>query len=123
MKAALSAFAGVLGESPLEKYFITGIFISGRKNTMVAVKGIYQGGDTVKLSALSVPVNEPYEVVVAFLNPLQHSENSIQAKEKNNARRLEAFQFIMQYKGILPSDFDYKKELAEYRDERYGHFD
>jgi len=27
------------------------------------------------------------------------------------------------YCGVLPDDFDYKKELAEYRDERYGNID
>jgi hypothetical protein len=28
---------------------------------MVAVRGIYQGGDTVKLDAMPVPVHGPYE--------------------------------------------------------------
>jgi hypothetical protein len=26
----------------------------------------------------------------------------------------------MKYKGRLPPDFDYRKELADYREERYG---
>jgi hypothetical protein len=90
---------------------------------MVAVRGIYKGGDTVKLEAMSVPVQEPYEVIVAFLNPVQQPEHSIETAEEKNARRQKAFQRFMQYRGTLPADFDYKKELAEYRNERYGHID
>ena len=90
---------------------------------MIAVRGIYQGGDTVKLDISSVPVQEPYEVVVEFLNPLQQSEESGEKPEEKKARRQKAFGRFMQYRGTLPADFDYKKELAEYRDERYGHID
>ena len=93
---------------------------------MVAVKGIYQGGDTVKLDYFSLltaklpaqPV-EPYEVVVSFVKPVQKFEKA----EINNERRREAFQNFMQHSGTLPADFDYKKELNDYRDERYGHID
>ena len=89
---------------------------------MIAVKGIYQGGNTVKLDSSFEPVNEQYEVVVAFLNPANHSKNHDKAEEKL-ARRQEGFQHFMQYRGTLPADFDYKKELADYRDERHGYID
>ena len=88
---------------------------------MVAVRGVYQGGDTVKLDAMPIPVHGSYEVVVAFLNPVQQSEDSQETTEKKHARKQKAFQSFMQYRGILPTDFDYKKELTEYRNERYGH--
>jgi len=84
---------------------------------MVAVKGIYQGGDTVKLDSLSVPFAEPYEVVVAFLNPVQ----DIDKTEVINKRRQAAFERFMLYGGTLSADFDYKKELNDYREEHYGH--
>jgi len=84
---------------------------------MVAVKGIYQGGDTVKIDSLSVQFAEPYEVVVAFLNPIQKVDKA----ETINKRRQEAFERFMQYGGTLSADFDYKKELNNYREERYGH--
>jgi len=84
---------------------------------MVAVKGIYQGGDTVKLDSFSVPVAEPYEVVVAFLNPLQNIDKT----ETNKKERQEAFERFMKYGGSLSAGFDYKKELNDYREERYGH--
>ena len=35
-------------------------------------------------------------------------------------RKNDAFQNFKRYKGALPLDFDYKKELAEYRNERHG---
>jgi hypothetical protein len=41
-------------------------------------------------------------------------------EEKDLAERQAAFDGFMKYAGRLPSDFDYKKELAEYREERYG---
>ena len=90
---------------------------------MIAVRGIYQGGDTVKLDISTVPVQEPYEVVVEFLNPLQQFEESGEKVNEKQAKRQQAFERFRQYRGILPADFDYKKELAEYRDERYGHID
>jgi len=84
---------------------------------MVAVKGIYQGGDTVKLDSLSIPFAEPYEVVVAFLNPIQNIDKTETIKK----RKQEAFERFMQYGGTLSADFDHKKELNDYREERYGH--
>ena len=95
---------------------------------MIAVRGIYHGGDTVKLDISSVPVQEPYEVVVEFLNPLRQPEESDEKAEEKQARREKAFERFMQYRGVLPADFDYKKELAKYRDERAngvsnGHID
>ena len=86
---------------------------------MVAVKGIYQGGDTVKLDSLSVRFTEPYEVVVAFLNPIQNIDKT----ETINNKRQEAFERFMQYGGTLSADIDYKKELNDYREERYGNID
>jgi len=85
---------------------------------MVAVKGIYQGGDTVKIDSLSVQFAEPYEVVVAFLNPIQKIN-----KTETSKKRQVAFERFMQYGGTLSADFDYKKELNDYREERYGHID
>ena len=88
---------------------------------MVAVKGIYQGGDTIKLDISTIPVQGPYEVVVAFLNPVQQPKNTDETAEEIYAKRQEAFNHFKQYRGTLPPDFDYKKELSAYRDERYDH--
>ena len=48
--------------------------------------------------------------------------SSYDAEEQNSPRQ-EAFQNFMKYKGTLPDGFDCKKELADYRNERYGHID
>jgi len=90
---------------------------------MIAVRGIYQGGDTVKLDISSIPVQEPYEVVVEFLNPLRQSEESGEKTERKCARKEKAFQRFMQYRGVLPADFDYRKELDDSRNDRYDHID
>jgi hypothetical protein len=89
---------------------------------MVAVKGLYNGGDTVKINAGSLSfIHEPYEVVVAFLRPVKTSRNyDGGAMEQTPDKRKAGFQTFMNYKGILPADLDYRKKLADYRDERYG---
>jgi hypothetical protein len=89
---------------------------------MVAVKGVYDGGDIVKIDAGSVSfIHEPYEVVVAFLHPVKNGQGyDGKAAEQVPDKRTTGFQTFMKYKGILPADFDYRKELADYRDERYG---
>ena len=86
---------------------------------MIAVKGIYQSGDIVKLNG-SVPVFEPYEVVVTFLNPARQPASTEEKDEETLTRRQEGYRRFMQYRGLLSADFDYKKELDEYREERHG---
>jgi len=49
--------------------------------------------------------------------------NAGETAEEKRARMQEAFQRFTLYRGTLPADFDYKKELSEYRNERYGHID
>jgi hypothetical protein len=89
---------------------------------MVAVKGVYKGGDMVKIDAGSVSsIHEPYEVVVAFLHPVKAGQGSDdEAAKQVLDKRKAGFQTFMKYKGSLPADFDCRKELADYRDERYG---
>jgi hypothetical protein len=65
--------------------------------------------------------------VIKFIRAIDDdvgAENEIAGQNDNHSERLAerqaAFDGFMQYAGRLPSDFDYKKELAEYREERYG---
>ena len=69
------------------------------------------------MDSLPVRFTEPYEVVVAFLNPIQNIDKT----EASNNKRQEAFERFMHYGGTLSADIDYKKELNDYREERYGH--
>jgi hypothetical protein len=89
---------------------------------MIAVKRLYNGGDTVKIDAdLLSFIHEPYEVLVAFLHPARTGGNyDDRAMEQAPDKRKAGFQTFMNYKGILPADFDCHKELSDYRDERYG---
>jgi hypothetical protein len=79
---------------------------------MFAVKGIYSGDKTVQLER-AAPVNEGYEVIVTFVRSPQESENDLAQRQAGLAQ-------FMKYHKTLRADFDYKKELAEYREERYG---
>ena len=60
-----------------------------------------------------------------FIRAIENdSENELTMQNENPSgdfeKRQAAFDGFMQYAGRLPADFDYKKELAEYREERYG---
>jgi hypothetical protein len=87
---------------------------------MFAVKGIYSGERTVRLEK-AAPVNEGYEVIVTFVSPPRQTEaNHILENEKDLAERQAGFAQFMKYHKTLRADFDYKKELIAYREERYG---
>jgi hypothetical protein len=75
---------------------------------------------------LSIPaeyIGEEVEILVFPVNSADKFLGAVNDTEEKQARRQEAFQRFMQYRGTLPADFDYKKELAEYRNERYGYTD
>ena len=79
--------------------------------------------DTSRIN-LSIPaeyIGEEVEILVFPVNSSVNFQEPVYSTEVQCARRQEAYQDFMKYKGTLPADFDYKTELAEYRDERYGH--
>ncbi|MDR2468083.1 MAG: hypothetical protein LBD22_03890 [Spirochaetaceae bacterium] len=86
---------------------------------MYAVNGYYMGGDTVKIERNDFPVSAPYKVVVTFIEPASADAGKVRAGEEL-AKSREAFARLSKYHKSLPADFDYKKELAEYREERFG---
>lgn len=45
----------------------------------------------------------------------EHLENSVDTSES-----IEGFRVLQSFAGTLPSDFDYKKELEEMREEKYA---
>ena len=68
------------------------------------------------------------EKVYQFIQNLQSEQNSatktiLKTTENNQSKAVESYQALQSYVGILPKDFDYKKELEEARKEKYGHFD
>jgi hypothetical protein len=90
---------------------------------MLAVKGLYSGGDTVTIDRQTVPLTGHYEVMVTFLRPAKESSVQtveIDAPQDEYKRRRASFERLLKYAGRLSVDFDYKKELARWRDERFG---
>ena len=73
---------------------------------------------------LSIPAEYIGKEVEVLVFPVKSSVNPQEATnglEEHYTRKQQAFERFMRYRGTLPADFDYKKELTEYRDERYGH--
>ncbi len=57
--------------------------------------------------------------VVAYLRNFNSSE--FPNKDRNAA--MEGLRVLQSFAGTLPADFDYKKELEEAREEKYGRID
>jgi len=79
---------------------------------MLVITGIFEDGRFIPDEPVSIPQKK--KVIVTI-------EEKITENEQNTAIRNKAFTSFMQYKGILPENFDYKKELSDYREERHGH--
>jgi predicted DNA-binding antitoxin AbrB/MazE fold protein len=80
---------------------------------MLIVDGFFENG-------VFVP-EKPLTDIKGRQKAVLNIENTTETDEEKRARREKAFKDFSQYKGTLPADFDYKKKLSEYRDERYGH--
>lgn len=63
--------------------------------------------------------------VVEILKSLHNfADSGTAVKRKSDTdEAMEALRNLKKYKGILPKNFDYKKELQESREERYGNID
>ncbi|GHV82557.1 hypothetical protein AGMMS49991_11150 [Spirochaetia bacterium] len=62
-------------------------------------------------------------VLVTIIRDVQHEIAPAKSFPSDIEKRQAAFKAFSRFKGTLPADFDYKKELAEYREERYGRAD
>jgi hypothetical protein len=60
---------------------------------MIAVNGLYVGGDTVKIEKLDVPVNPSCKVIVTFVEPaIDAVRETKQAEEADMEKRHAAFE-------------------------------
>ena len=57
--------------------------------------------------------------VIAFLKDIRLSKE----KDAGDGRAMRGLEVLKSFAGILPEDFDYEKELAEAREEKYGRTD
>ena len=89
---------------------------------MLVITGIFEDERFIPDIPVSIPQKKKVTVTIEeHVAEASSTENKIETEEKN-VKRYEAFNRFMQYKGILPIDFDYKEELANYRDERYAYW-
>ena len=90
---------------------------------MLVITGIFENERFIPDMPVSIPQKKRVTVTIEEHTTEASSIKNPTETDEKNAKKHEAFNRFMQYKGILPIDFDYKEELANYRDERYGHFD
>ncbi|GHT48747.1 hypothetical protein FACS1894102_2360 [Spirochaetia bacterium] len=80
----------------------------------------------LKECAVGIIERLPEEKMTFVFNILQNVEKAVGKtnpgadKERDIAERQAGLAQFMKYHKTLRADFDYKKELAEYREERYG---
>jgi len=85
---------------------------------MFAVKGVYDGNSVIVDEP--IPVKERYDVIVTFIESVGYEKK---AKDDNSDRK-KAFDFLINFpKKELPKDFNYKQELANALEEKYGGID
>ena len=84
---------------------------------------IKPGTPRINLSIPAEYVGMEVEILVFPVNSTLEYKEAAYNQEENRIKRQEAYQNFMKYRGSLPADFDYEKELTEYRDQRYGHID
>jgi len=84
---------------------------------MLAVNGFFENGVFVpEMPLTAITVKGRQRAVLNIDNAGEIAEESLEKKQ-------EAFRRIARYCGVLPADFDYRLELSEYRNERYGRID
>ncbi len=84
---------------------------------MLAVNGFFENGVFVPEKPLTA------FTVKGRRRAVLNIDNSVESAEESLASKQDAFRRLTRYCGVLSADFDYKFELSEYRNERYGHID
>lgn len=73
---------------------------------------------TLKQEAVRIIENMQEDVMIQVLAYLKN----ISSEENSYEKRKQGFQGLQSFAGTLPEDFDYKRELEEAREEKYGRF-
>ena len=87
---------------------------------MLVITGIFENERFIPDKPVEIPQKKRVTVTIEEHTTEASGTERPLGIEVMNDKKHEAFQKFMQYKGMLPIDFDYKKELAEARNERYG---
>jgi len=81
---------------------------------MLVLDGFYIGNDMIKLETPQELLKENTRVKVTVPDTEAISEDEQKQRE-------EGFREFSKFFGTLRADFDYRKAINEWRDERYGH--
>lgn len=74
----------------------------------------------VKEKAVTMIESLSDENVAFVIKIMQNLSDKINTDPENLSRRKRASHDLQQFRGRLNADIDYKKELSQWRDERYG---
>ena len=72
----------------------------------------------LKQEATSIIENMPENLIPQAISYLKN----IEPEKTNISRSMEGLQTLLSFAGTLPPNFQYKKELEEAREEKYGSF-
>ena len=75
----------------------------------------------LKERAVEMIQRMPEEKMFYVINILQNLEGMATDINTDKEQAIAAFEDIMRYRGRLPAGFDADRELAEAREEKYGH--
>ena len=75
----------------------------------------------LKERAVEMIQRMPEEKMFYVINILQNLEGMATDINTDKEQAIAAFEDIMRYRGRLSADFDADRELAEAREEKYGH--
>lgn len=75
----------------------------------------------IKERAVKMIQHMPEETMLYVVNILENLQAMSINKENDQKKATDALEDILNMEKRLPDNFDFKKELAEAREERYGH--
>ena len=90
---------------------------------MLVITGVFENERFIPDKPVNIPQSRKVTVTIEEYSMETSSTEKPLEMVSMNTKKHDAFQHFLQYKGILPVDFDFKKELEEARKERYGHID
>ena len=80
--------------------------------------GLRDFGESRALDAIGKIENLQDDVMIQVIAYLKDIE--IKSKKDEQKKALDGLETVLKFAGTLPEDFDYKKELAQAREEKYG---
>lgn len=106
--------------SRLKKYFIE-IRVYLQYDKIRMMEGVNRRMTQIKEKAVEMIQRMPDDNMFYVINILENLEAMSTGSREKKERAMAALQNILSFEKRLPVDFDAERELAEAREEKYGH--